>query len=372
MSGGADLAGDARTGRVAGRAEAQLVQGRTVLVDASDLDADDRAALVELGARLGVVCVTVCFDVDGGLVTACDVGPVVGCGGGSGRSSRHAMLSDAPQGLRTDTIRLTRPGRGVVARRGDGPAVVIGDVHGEADKLRRLLTLIAARQPDATVISVGDIGDRGPDSAGAYQVVLEAGIAVLASNHGAALAKKAGKLRAGGHTAARIATILAERAEQGARAGQPQPMTRFVCDTVASFARHADGDTRLDAALALERAAPHQLFLHAGRTLVVHGGVRPELLWSSRPAARQVALYGTPTAASGPDGLPVGRDSWVEGYHRAVGLLPLVVYGHIAYPEPRIERRSVGLDTGAGKDPAAPLTAAVIVNGVLTDVLQVV
>lgn len=353
------------------RVATQLGQGRTVLVDATDLDTGARAELTEVAGRQRALCITVHLDVDGVRVRRC-TRPEIEVDADVTAVGRHAMLAGPSDEVQGEQLRLARPGRGVVDSGIEGPAVIIGDVHGEADKLRRLLALIADRQPGATVLSVGDIGDRGPDSAGAYQVMLEERIPVVASNHGAALAKKAGKLRANGHSAGEIASILDERAAQGERAGQPQPMTRFISETVRSFARHPDADARLDAALALEQEAPHQRFLHRGRALVVHGGVRAELLWSPRPMARQVAVYGTPTAASGPDGLPVGRDSWVEGYHRAAGLLPLVVYGHIAYPQPRIERRTVGLDTGAGKDPTAPLTAAVVEDGVLTDLLQIV
>ena len=50
--------------------------------------------------------------------------------------------------------------------RPERPVCIIGDVHGRADLLEDLLGQIAAqpRYPEARLIAVGDLIDRGPDS----------------------------------------------------------------------------------------------------------------------------------------------------------------------------------------------------------------
>jgi serine/threonine protein phosphatase 1 len=52
--------------------------------------------------------------------------------------------------------------------------IVVGDVHGHADKLRRLLPALQARaEAGDSLVFVGDYVDRGPDSRGVIDQVLE-------------------------------------------------------------------------------------------------------------------------------------------------------------------------------------------------------
>jgi hypothetical protein len=64
----------------------------------------------------------------------------------------------------------------LVARLPSGPLDVIGDVHGEIDALRELLALLGydrvGRHPSGrTLVFVGDLGDRGPDSPEVFRLV---------------------------------------------------------------------------------------------------------------------------------------------------------------------------------------------------------
>ena len=55
-----------------------------------------------------------------------------------------------------------------VPQRIDGPVAVIGDVHGQTDKLRQIIAQLA-RLPDIHrrwIVFIGDLVDRGPDPAG--------------------------------------------------------------------------------------------------------------------------------------------------------------------------------------------------------------
>lgn len=67
-----------------------------------------------------------------------------------------------------------------VPTRIDGPVAVIGDVHGQTDKLRRVIDKLS-RVPnisDRWIVFIGDLVDRGPDPKGAIDLYCE-----LASNH---------------------------------------------------------------------------------------------------------------------------------------------------------------------------------------------
>ncbi|MCA9035582.1 MAG: metallophosphoesterase [Planctomycetaceae bacterium] len=62
----------------------------------------------------------------------------------------------------------------------DGPVAVIGDVHGQTDKLRRIIAQLA-RLPDIQnrwIVFIGDLVDRGPDPAGTVQLYCD-----LAAQH---------------------------------------------------------------------------------------------------------------------------------------------------------------------------------------------
>lgn len=57
----------------------------------------------------------------------------------------------------------------------DGPLAVIGDVHGQTDKLWRILERLQTLPdfPDRWVVFIGDFVDRGPDPRGAVETALQ-------------------------------------------------------------------------------------------------------------------------------------------------------------------------------------------------------
>lgn len=68
-----------------------------------------------------------------------------------------------------------------VPSRIDGPVAVIGDVHGQTDKLRRIIAQLA-RWPEIHrrwIVFIGDLVDRGPDPKGTVQLYCD-----LAKQHG--------------------------------------------------------------------------------------------------------------------------------------------------------------------------------------------
>tara|TARA_B100000745_G_scaffold297290_1_gene244006 strand:- start:6738 stop:7460 length:723 start_codon:yes stop_codon:yes gene_type:complete len=62
--------------------------------------------------------------------------------------------------------------------------VVIGDVHGEAGKLRRMIDLCKERYGDDILFyCTGDLIDRGPDSRGVLDICVEEGVISCMGNH---------------------------------------------------------------------------------------------------------------------------------------------------------------------------------------------
>lgn len=65
----------------------------------------------------------------------------------------------------------------------DAPVAVFGDVHGCSKKLRALINKIRAKYPDAELVSVGDLIDRGPDSKGVIEICIQEGVVACLGNH---------------------------------------------------------------------------------------------------------------------------------------------------------------------------------------------
>lgn len=64
------------------------------------------------------------------------------------------------------------------------PAVVFGDVHGQADQLAQLIKIIRERfGQEVDIYSVGDLVDRGPDSKGVIEICVKEGIHGQLGNH---------------------------------------------------------------------------------------------------------------------------------------------------------------------------------------------
>ena len=52
--------------------------------------------------------------------------------------------------------------------------IVVGDVHGCREQLEAVLEAACAAAPDACLILLGDLADRGPDSVGAIRAAGDA------------------------------------------------------------------------------------------------------------------------------------------------------------------------------------------------------
>ena len=212
----------------------------------------------------------------------------------------------------------------VEQRRDDGerPVCVIADVHGRADLLGALLDAIERAHPDARVMMLGDVIDRGPDVVGTLGLVRSVperfpGSDVLLGNHENWL----------------LSTLDGDGgAWEGWRAwGGRATLAAFDIDAEASpeVMREAFM-TRAPETIAFLRERP-RIRLGEGAAaghVFVHAGVDPTV-----PLGRQ-----------DPDDLIWIREpflSWERPLERTV------VHGHTIADRPEIGPHRIGLDTGA-------------------------
>ncbi len=205
------------------------------------------------------------------------------------------------------------------------PLRVVGDVHGDT----RGFAL--AVQTDRFVVQLGDLGDGGEDSAGAWRIALE----LLDSGRGLFLL---------GNHDHKLARLLSGRAVKPDAA-------------LLATAAQLDDALRARALAAIVRAPA---WLRRGHAFFVHGGFHTAMLYHAPPpfggkveGALSRALFGQTTGRRQPDGFPERVLDWVDRIPSG-----LTVYcGH--------DRRSpdgqpwtkhgagggaaVFLDTGAGK-----------------------
>jgi len=327
-------------------AEERLRRGLLTVFDATSVEPGARRSLLAIAARCRVPAVAIVLDAPIDTCVARDrrrerrVGRLVI------ERQAHRLARGLPR-LRSEGFASVRVLRGAgAARRARiavppagrcdrsdalGPFDVVGDVHGCADELTRLLRDLGYRRSRSAApfrhpagrraVFVGDLVDRGPDVVRAARIVMRmvAGGTALCvpGNHEMSLVES---LRAGAASASpgTVRTILQiEALRPGAR-------RRFLSE----FEQF------------LRRLPPH-LILDRGRLAVAHAGITEEHLGRTTPEACRIAIYGRTTGTLDRFGLPV-RVKWASVYEGK----PLVVYGHTPVEEPEWIGRTVNIDTG--------------------------
>lgn len=208
----------------------------------------------------------------------------------------------------------------------DDSFFAIGDVHGCLDLLRDLLDRIAEQDAKAHVICLGDMVDRGEQSAG-----------VLALLYAQVHAKGARFVCLRGNHEQMMLDAIDNPLAYGPnwlRNGGLQTLASFG---VAGLSETARGDTLIQALAALQKAlGPDQeqwlrtlpLVWRSGNICAVHAGADP-----ARPIGAQspdVLLWGHPDFARTP---------------RADGIW--IVHGHTIVPSAHVAPGRIAVDTGA-------------------------
>jgi hypothetical protein len=183
--------------------------------------------------------------------------------------------------------------------------VIVGDVHGCTGELQELLELARFAEGTDRLVLVGDLVARGPDSAGALELVRRLGARAVRGNHDDKLLAARGGGKPLGPDHERVAQSLSE---DDWRTLEAMPLWLDLPEHDARVV-HAGVIPGVD----IDHAPPEALLTI--RT------VRSRGRWSDDPDAG--ALWG----------------SLYEGP-------PHVVFGHHARPEPQLHPWATGLDTG--------------------------
>ncbi|YCM42342.1 polynucleotide kinase-phosphatase [Verrucomicrobiaceae bacterium 227] len=317
----------------------RLKLGRLTVVDATNVDPTFRKQLITLARQHHCLPAAIVFKIDAGICHAHnarrpdrDFGPHVvrrqisimrrGLKGLKREGFRkiHTLNSaeeiDAIAGITRDPLWNNK-------QEIEGPFDIIGDVHGCYDELRTLLAKLdyqiegnVARHPERTLVFVGDLIDRGPDSPKVLRLVMESVAAGTAycvpGNHDAKLLRHLnGKKVALTHGL----DLTVDQLEK-------DPIDqRDLCDFLHSLVSH--------------------LVFDGGRLVVAHAGIKEEMIGRGSGAIREMCLYGDTTGEKDEYGFPVRLD-WSADYRGRA----LVVYGHTPVGVPRWLNRTVNIDTG--------------------------
>jgi serine/threonine protein phosphatase 1 len=212
----------------------------------------------------------------------------------------------------------------------DGRTIAVGDIHGCAREFEALLEKLSLSRHDRLIL-LGDLVNRGPDSARVIALAREHAHRSLLGNH---------ELR-----------LLNYR-----RTGDPTHLKKSDYDTLKQL---SSKDWEYLAAMPLTH---HVAGVHPS-TVLVHGGFLPGRRWRGQPARVVTRIQ-----VIGPDGEPrkraefPDRPHWSEVWQGP----PFVVYGHT--PRPAVEKTkwTLGIDTACVMGGA--LTACILPGRMLVQV----
>ena len=206
-----------------------------------------------------------------------------------------------------------------------GPFDIIGDVHGCFDELVDLLGQLGYRVDGLAVtppagrkaVFLGDLVDRGPKIAEVLRLVMamvENGTALcVPGNHDMKLVRKL--------------------------KGRDVQITHGLAETLQQL----DGEPpefKQKVSVFLDKLVSHYV-LDDGKLVVAHAGMKEELQGRGSGKVRDFAMYGETTGETDEYGLPV-RANWAAEYRGRA----MVVYGHTPVAEPEWLNRTVNIDTG--------------------------
>ncbi len=210
-----------------------------------------------------------------------------------------------------------------------GPFDFIGDLHGCTAELELLVRALGYRldskavatHPDGRkLVFLGDLGDRGPDSLGAFQMVMRwvhAGQALYTpGNH-------CNKLM---------------RYLQGRRVTQSNGIDTTIRQIEAQERVEPGFKANLEQFIA---SAPSYLWLDGGALVVAHGGIKEGMIGRDDRIVQTMCLYGDITGRSNRDGTPLRLD-WAQGYRGK----PAVVYGHTPTQTAEWRYNTINIDQG--------------------------
>ncbi len=330
-------------------ARKRLEQGRLVVVDATNVQAEARRPLLALAKAHHVIPVAIVLDMPERLCHERNAGrPGRDFGPHVVRNHSHELrrslkrlkregfrqitVLDSPE--RLDEVTLARQPMWTNKKHEHGPFDIIGDVHGCLDELLELLgelgytitresneageAFYRSVAPEGRrAFFVGDLVDRGPKSNEVLRLVMdmvEAGSALcVPGNHEIKLLRKLNGKNV------KVAHGLAETLAQFE--GESQPFIERVKTFIDSLVSH--------------------FVLDEGRLVVAHAGMKEAYQGRGSGTVRSFALYGETTGETDEYGLPV-RYNWAAEYRGEA----MVIYGHTPVSEAQWLNNTLCIDTG--------------------------
>ena len=325
--------------------QSRLELGKLVVVDATHVQPEGRAPLVELARANDLFAVAVVLDIPLRVCEDRNAARPDRQFGSHVVRNQHLALRRSIRGLKregfkqvwtlkaaeVDSVQIRRVPLWTDRRHESGPFDIIGDVHGCVGELRELLKrlgyVVTADNPllahpqGRRLIFVGDLVDRGPDSVGVLELIrplVGSGRAFcVAGNHDEKFLKylrgKEVRINHG------LQTTVAQ-----VNALPPEVRPRFEADSRAF----------------LDSLVSHYV-LDGGKLVVAHAGMKREYQGRSSARVRSYALFGDTTGEVDSFGLPV-RLRWAEDYRGPA----LVVYGHTPVRAPDRLNNTINIDTG--------------------------
>jgi serine/threonine protein phosphatase 1 len=178
--------------------------------------------------------------------------------------------------------------------------IILGDVHGCSQELKKLLKTAKITDQDA-IISVGDLISKGPDSGAVMDWAMTTpNLRCVLGNHEESLLKK---------------WISGVQPDEGSSTAETFRQLGCSVDSCMEF------------------IASWPFYIQGDGFLVVHAGLDPRIDSIDRQSPRDLTTIRIPQGMSVP---------WYEAYAGN----QLVVFGHWSKPEPVIRSNAIGLDTG--------------------------
>ncbi|WP_457638673.1 metallophosphoesterase [Persephonella sp.] len=201
---------------------------------------------------------------------------------------------------------------------------IIGDVHGCYYEFYSLIEKIFARYgEDTTIISVGDTVDRGDFNLKTIKLCFELkekrNFYEVQSNHNLKLYRwMKGKN-------VRISTGMKKTVDE----------IMALCEDEREYLR--------ERYINYYQSLPLYIIVNDS-VVVAHAGIKDEMIGKVDEKVRDFVIFGETTGKYTEDGFPE-RVDWTK-YRKINENSPKIVYGHVVYPEPYINNRCYGIDTG--------------------------
>lgn len=325
-------------------ARKRLAGMRFTVIDATNVQPDDRKKILRLAKDFDVLPVAIVLNLPKGLCEERNAGRPDRQFGPHVLRNQASQLRRSLRGLRKEGFRyvyeldspeavdaatIERQRLWTNFKHETGPFDVIGDVHGCIDELRDLLGQLGYEvsggghdvsvrpPPGRKVIFVGDLVDRGPGSvpvlALVMKMVAEGDAFCVPGNHDVKLVRW---LR-----------------------GEKVKVAHGLETTIDELERESP-EFRGQVENFLDGLVSH-LVLDDGRLVVAHAGLRAEYQGRASGRVRSFALYGETTGETDEFGLPV-RHEWAREYRGSA----LVAYGHTPVPKAEWLNNTINIDTG--------------------------